>query len=182
MNDNPPQKENYFDNLAGGSYQIIVTDAENCVTSKRVTLDTPLDLVNGTMPQDTYLLKGERIQLKPTFNVNGPLSYKWTPNTYLSCDNCANPMVQPPKTTTITLKVTSPTGCERIFENQIKVLEKTPIYVPNVFYPASNDENSQLTVFLGPTIQKVTRFQVFNRWGQLMYNIQNGHFLSLIHI
>lgn len=174
LNDNPPQKENYFDNLGGGSYQINVTDAENCVTSKRVTLNAPIEIVKGTMPRDTFLVKGERIQMRPTFNKNGPLSYNWTPNTYLSCDNCASPMVQPPKTTILTLTITTPSGCERIFENQITVLEKTPIFVPNIFYPASNDENRYLSIFLGPTIQKVQRFQVFNRWGQLMYNVQNG--------
>jgi len=174
LNDNPPQKENYFDNLKGGTYHIIVTDAENCVTSKRVTLDTPLQIVESSMPKDTYLLKGERMQLQPIFNFTETLSYNWTPNTYLSCDNCANPIVQPPETTTLTLTVTTSTGCIRTFENHIKVLEKTPIYVPNIFYPASNSDNSQLTVFLGPTIQRVQRFQVFNRWGQLMYSIQNG--------
>ncbi len=175
LDDNPPQKENYFGNLGGGSYQIFVTDAENCVTSKRVTLDTPLEIVMGTMPKDTYLFKGERIQLQPTFNVDGPLSFNWSPNTYLSCDNCANPIVQPPETTTLTLKVTTPLGCERIFKNQIKVLEKTPIYVPNIFYPASNSQNNELPVYIGQTVQKVKRFQVFNRWGQLMYDIQEDH-------
>lgn len=173
LDDNPPQKDKYFDNLKGGSYQIIVTDAENCVTSKRVTLNTPIEIEMGTMPKDTYLLKGERIQLKPTFNFQGPLSYNWTPNTFLSCDNCPNPMIQPLTTTKLTLTVTTPDGCERIFENKIEVLEKTPIYVPNIFYPAANSENNQLSVFVGQSIQKVNKFQVFNRWGQLMYSIQN---------
>jgi len=172
LDDYPPQEENYFDNLAGGDYQIFVTDTENCVTSKRVTLNTPLKIEMSTMPKDTYLLKGEKIQLKPTFNIKESLSYNWRPNTYLSCDNCANPTAKPPETTTLTLTVTTSMGCETIFENEIKVLEKTPIYVPNVFNPALNDENSQLTVFLGPTIQKVKRFQVFNRWGQLIYSTQ----------
>jgi hypothetical protein len=42
---------------------------------------------------------------------SNPLTYKWSPNTSLSCTNCPNPVANPSFTTTYTLTVTDWFGC-----------------------------------------------------------------------
>ena len=171
INNKPYQNENYFDNLAGGTHQVFVTDANNCVTSKRVVLNNPEEIVINTVQKDTYLLKGERIHLIPEIQYSGSLFYNWSPNHLISCTECPNPIVQPVETTTYTLTVSDSMGCEGRMENNILVLENTPIYIPNIFRPTANSENRDLKVFIGPTIHQIQKFQIFNRWGQLIYSV-----------
>ncbi len=169
--DKPFQKDNYFDNLPGGTYQVYVTDAENCVTTNRVTLYDPDKLGITNIQKDTFLKKGEQLHLKPIIKYDGPLSYDWTPKTYLSCSDCPNPITKPSQTITYQLIVSNLLGCEASIENTINVLDKTPIYLPNIFKPTSNGDNKHFTVFIGPTIQQIKEFQIFNRWGQLIYTV-----------
>ncbi len=173
LNDEPYQNDSYFNNLASGTYQVIVTDADDCVTSKRVVLNELEEITINEVQKDTYLLKGERIALAHKIQSNSTLFYDWSPDDFLSCSNCPNPMARPFETTTYTLTVSTPLGCETKLENIVEVYEKTPIYVPNIFNPTSNDVDKDFSVFIGPTIHQIQKFQIFNRWGQLIYSIQN---------
>ncbi|MFK7983550.1 MAG: gliding motility-associated C-terminal domain-containing protein, partial [Saprospiraceae bacterium] len=168
------QSENYFTNLSSGTYQLNVTDGDNCVTTERVTLANPPKLSFLEEQIDTILSIGQSTQLMPMLTESTNLYYNWTPNTFLSCSDCPNPIASPRSTTTYTLVVNNQLGCETSITSQIKVLEKHPIFAPNVFSPNNDHINDLFEIFIGPTIDYGQHLQIFNRWGQLVYAMKNN--------
>ncbi|MEL6274128.1 MAG: gliding motility-associated C-terminal domain-containing protein, partial [Bacteroidota bacterium] len=47
------------------------------------------------------------------------------------------------------------------------------LYIPNAFSPNADGSNDVFTIFSGPGIEAVTTFQVFDRWGGLLYSSQS---------
>ena len=168
------QSENYFANLSGGTYQLNVSDGNNCVTTERVTLIAPPKLSFLATQMDTILLIGQSTQLTPTLTENTNLYYNWTPNTFLSCSDCPNPIASPRSTITYTLVVNNELGCETSITSQIKVVEKHPVFAPNVFSPNNDHVNDLFEIFIGPTVEYGQYLQVFNRWGQLVHVMENN--------
>ena len=168
------QTDNYFDNLAAGTYQLNVSDGNNCVTTKRVTLDNPPELTFLGIQMDSVLLVGQSTQLQPMLSETADLFYNWTPNTFLSCSDCPNPTATPRTSIAYTLSVSNQLGCETSYTSQIKVLQQRPVFAPNVFSPNNDGENDLFEIFTGPSIAYGQHLQIYNRWGQLVYDMHNN--------
>ncbi|GEM_PF-3644191 len=168
------QNENYFDNLPSNTYQINVSDINNCVTSKRVTLENPPKLAFLGIEMDTVLLIGQSTKLVPILAESTNLFYNWTPNTFLSCSDCPNPIAKPSNTISYTLVVSNHLGCETSLTSQISVFQEPPLFIPNIFSPNNDGENDSFEIFTGPTIAFGQHLQIFNRWGQLVYDMKNN--------
>ncbi len=169
----PYQATNYFENLAAGTYQLNISDSNNCVTTKRVTLDNPPKLVFSGIQMDSVLVIGQSTQLVPILTESTDLYYNWTPNTFLSCSDCPNPTATPSTSIAYTLVVSNNLGCETSYTSQIKVLQERPVFAPNVFSPNNDGENDLFEIFTGPTIAYGQHLQIYNRWGQLVYDMHN---------
>ena len=87
----------------------------------------------------------------------------------LSCSNCIDPTIIALVSGFIMVEAFDPEGCFAFGEIRINVDRAVKIYVPNVFYPGS-DENSFFGVFSGPEIQAVQNFHVFDRWGNALFS------------
>lgn len=168
------QTSNYFDNLAAGTYQLNVSDGNNCVTTKRVTLNNPPELAFSGIQMDAVLVIGQSTQLVPILTENTDLFYNWTPKTFLSCSDCPNPTATPRTSIAYTLAVSNKLGCETSYTSQISVLQERPIFAPNVFSPNNDGENDLFEIFTGPTIAYGQQLQIYNRWGQLVYDMHNN--------
>ncbi len=168
------QTDNYFGDLPAGTYDLNVSDDHNCVTTKRVTLENPPPLATLGIPMDTTLLLGQSTQLAPILSENTNLFYNWTPISFLSCTNCPNPIATPRNSIAYTLTISNKFGCEASYTSQIKVLQQRPIFVPNAISPNNDGENDLLEVFTGPTIAYGQHLQIYNRWGQLIYDMKNN--------
>lgn len=71
---------------------------------------------------DTVICDGNIVPLQVRGNTVGmPLTYNWSPATYLSCTNCFNPVAMPKKTTTYTVTVTDTNGCNKQEDVRIAV-------------------------------------------------------------
>lgn len=168
------QNDNYFDNLSSNTYQINVSDANNCVTSKRVTLENPPKLTFLDTKMDTALLIGQSVKLMPLLTESANLFYNWTPETFLSCSDCPNPIATPRQTITYTLVASNHLGCETSLTSQINIFQHPPVFAPNAFSPNNDGENDSFEVFTGPTIAYGQQLQIFNRWGQLVFDMKNN--------
>jgi len=125
---------------------------------------TPSITVNGspTIP----LGSGANIPVTYSDNV---VSYAWTPPSGLSCTDCAVPFANPKLTTKYNVKVQDIYGCEANQDVTITVVCNGKNYfVPNTFSPNGDGVND---VFMprGSSISRVSRMQVFNRWGEIVY-------------
>ena len=116
-------------------------------------------------PDKTVLEAGE-VTLTPAVNVNYPVTYLWSPSTWLNNDEVMSPKSTPKNDITYTLRVTSDKGCSSSDMVFVKIL-RSPL-VPNIFSPNGDGVHDRweipfLMSYPGCTVD------VYNRYGQLVY-------------
>ncbi|HYC40725.1 MAG TPA: PKD domain-containing protein [Chitinophagaceae bacterium] len=152
-----------------GSYDVSlqITNSWGCpstVFTRRVNTN-PYPSVNAG--PDKFVLEGGVVQLTPTISSTHPVTYLWTPPTWLSNPTVANPNVMyPTDDITYTLTVTTDRGCSRTDQVFVKVL-KAPI-IPNIFSPNGDGVHDTWVIgylesYPGATVE------IYNRYGQLVY-------------
>ena len=117
---------------------------------------------------DKTVLEGGEVSLTPLINANYPVSYLWSPSTWLNSDEVLSPKSTPKNDITYTLRVTSDKGCSSSDDVFVKIL-RAPL-VPNIFSPNGDGIHDKwdipyLISYPGCTVD------VYNRYGQLIYHI-----------
>ncbi|MBK7810445.1 MAG: gliding motility-associated C-terminal domain-containing protein [Saprospiraceae bacterium] len=69
--------------------------------------------------------------------------------------------------------LSSKDNCDSIRYLVLEIIGSGEVYIPNVFSPNGDGVNDKLSVFSNPDIAKIDRFSIFDRWGELMYEIKN---------
>lgn len=121
------------------------------------------------------IVAGSPIQLIATAPNVAVRHYAWAPANTLSCDSCFNPVAIPvgPGPTTYTLTVTSIYGCTATDTITFNLYcDREQVFIPNTFTPNGDGVNDRFYVS-GKGIDMITLFQVYNRWGQLVYEQRN---------
>ncbi len=160
-----------IDSLEGGFYQIEVEDASGCENIVELEIPSPPFLFLG-FPNDVVELEaGNSIELNPLVNFN-PASIQWVPD--VECGDCLDPTVNPEENTRYFLFLQDSLGCEVESSVFIQVFEKQGIYLPNVFSP--NEDGFNDIFYLSsanPSQFIIETFQIYDRWGQLVFNMEN---------
>lgn len=154
-------------------YTVVGYDSAGCFT------DTGrVSVVVGQIPTidlgpDKVLSAGSSFPLASTI-TNGPIvNWDWKPSTYLSCNNCAQPIASIKRDITYSINATNQYGCSASDTIHIKVFcESTQVYIPNVFTPDGDGINDVLMV-RGTGINTIKYFRVFTRWGELIFEKSN---------
>jgi len=155
------------------SYYLAATDSNSCPL---VVLDTVV--VNVIIPAplnitpDTLIYLGTSAQLY----AYSAQSYDWSPSESLNNSTIVNPMATPQVTTTYTVNAISNEGC-KISDTVTVTVEIDPLVIfPNAFTPNNDGLNDYFQPLIFGLFQTEV-FDVFNRWGQLVYtnnDAQNG--------
>ncbi|MCB0641424.1 MAG: gliding motility-associated C-terminal domain-containing protein, partial [Phaeodactylibacter sp.] len=159
-----------------GTYVDFLSTQSGCDSTVRLELSvTVLETVSIEASQDS-IFPGESVALNLIGAVDGS-QFAWSPAADLSCSDCPNPTAMPNEGTTYTLTLTDPNGCVQILEYAIAVdknchLER--VEVPNVFTPNNDGLNDRFGPLLPGGQEQITRFEVYNRWGQLVYSGRPG--------
>ena len=143
------------------TYTVHISNAHHCVDSMAIHINT-IDKPSATYPTSKVLEYGQDFQISDEQKY----STSWWPSTYLSCDDCASPLVTlPDHNITYHYTLWDTEGCYLKDSVQIFVINK--IYVPNAFTPNGDNMND---VFLFKSLS-VDEFelQIFNRWGELLF-------------
>lgn len=162
-------------NLSQGNHTIRISDQLSCDTAYSFTINNSA-ILSLQLPNDTTIRKGSSIDINAVINFINPTSIIWDPPTFLSCTDCLNPRSTPDQTTTYMLTVTDENDCS--VKDVIKItvfVEDADIFVPNVFSPNGDNVNDIFRpVFKDPLKTRITIFQIFDRWGNLLYEYDNG--------
>lgn len=161
-----------FESLSPGQYTILVQDANGCEFQQTVTLVPPVEPEVQIVPE-LYLEYGQNAEIALQLNTPAELldSIIWTPQTGISPTNRPGIFsARPFKNTLYTVTVVSKEGCRDDAQLLIRVGQPN-IYAPNVFRPSSTDGvNNQFALFAREsTINRISRLQVFDRWGNLVF-------------
>ncbi len=158
--------------IANTSYMATLTDSLGCFSST-----TTVDIIVKTLPlvnagPDKVLPYNTAFTITPTYASN-ILSYEWIPSINLSCSTCTTPRGTALETETFTIKVTSDSGC--VNKDMITIFvncKYANLLLPSAFSPNRDGKND---VFHPITrgIKSITKFAIFNRFGQLLYEAKD---------
>ncbi len=96
----------------------------------------------------------------------------WNPATSLDNYKSYTPYFRSINPQTYSITFTTPAGCVTVDTQVVKTHKKIEIYVPTVFSPGGDGKND----FLKPLLmgfKSVNYFSVYNRWGRLLFTMQN---------
>jgi gliding motility-associated-like protein len=118
---------------------------------------------------------GDSLRLQPRVTSSLPIdSVVWTPKQFLSFKgDPLRPWTKPLDDITYKLTVYDVNGCEGFDEVVVELDRNRNVFVPNIFTPNGDDNNDYFQPFTGLGVVKVNYMRVFDRWGELMYQIQN---------
>jgi gliding motility-associated-like protein len=167
------QSTSVFGPLAQGSYILSIMDNNGCKYEETTMLENP-DAFTIDLGDDVTIYLGESVDLQATFTGNPPPSITWNApyDGTLSCLNCLNPTSTPTFTITYTVVGTNENGCEINDKITVYVIPKRTVLVPTAFTPNSDGSNDLLLVHGVEGIQ-IKTFQVFDRWGEKLFETSN---------
>lgn len=117
---------------------------------------------------DQKVLSGTVVQLQAQLSAD-VTSILWKPNINLSCTDCSNPTAKPIQSTIYIVKATTDFGCSDSDQVRIVVFcDQSQVFLPNSFTPNGDGVNDYFYP-QGSGVSKITLFQVYNRWGQKVF-------------
>ncbi len=157
-------------------YILTATDIRGCPKpvrdTVRISVEPPIRL---EVTADTAVVLGQPLQL----NATGADSYQWSPPDNLSSTVIADPIASfTDETPAFRYKVvaTSVAGCSDSAVITVKVFRTGPsVFVPTGFTPNNDGRNDRLyPIAVG--MRKIEYFNVYNRWGQLVFTTRRNGF------
>jgi gliding motility-associated-like protein len=114
---------------------------------------------------------------------DGAVQYLWqfNINNTINLNNQTHPIFSFPENSVgsypVTLLATSSDGCVDSFTVIIVVNPDVLLYVPNTFTPNDDSMNQLWSIFIEGIIPETFSVEVFNRWGELIYESTNPLFV-----
>jgi gliding motility-associated-like protein len=160
------------------TYTIVSVSDANC-TNDRVNssvvfnFEEPLEGVRYNTVQTYAFIPTDLKARQPGIDY----TYKWQPDIGLNLNNTYDPVFNYGQSQDYTIVLTSPAGCITVDTVRVNVINSTndirsDLYVPNAWSPNMDGSNDELYPFL-INIKILKYFRVFNRWGQLMFEIKD---------
>lgn len=163
----------FVDSVIGSEvvYCLITSDA-SCGLAKSNSIPVFIYPIPVIAAGQVYTIPyGQRLTLNPA--ISGDVtSYLWVPGAGLSDSTIRDPVADPKTSTTYTLQVQTPGGCQA--KGIITVDVYTPLSIPNAFTPNGDGHNDRLYVLGGPEGSSIRGFAVFDRWGQRIFHVENA--------
>lgn len=166
-----------FNNLKDGLYTLAVQDVRGCTWNQAVLINPGVAADLQVTPAQT-IKRGETVQLQSVTNLslNTVQNFRWSTNTTtttIACDTCRSFSIKLFKTTDFTANIVDTNGCAAVATTLITVDPNPGFFVPNAFSPNGDGINDNFDIKVGQDIDKVLKFQVYDRWGEMMYSREN---------
>lgn len=169
------QDNTTFTGLQSGAYQITAQDANGCTIDEAFAINASIS-VEVSLGDDQYIDLGDDAQLNALVNVplDALVNLSWTNIEDTDCPSCPLQIVTPIITTTYSVTVQTSDGCLGTDNLTVFVDRRKAIYVPNAFSPNGDGTNDVFYPFSDTeTVKNIKSFQVFSRWGNLVYEYAN---------
>lgn len=136
------------------------------------TLSKDLTSNSLNLVDSVSVFLGESILLEPQPNFSAT-DYQWSPPTYLDCTDCLATKATPTQSIRYELVTTNTNGCQIKDDVFVRVLlPNNEVFIPNSFSPNNDGYNDFFTIY-GSLIKKIKRFEIYSRWGELLYKENN---------
>ena len=150
-----------------------LTPFENNTANNKTSVSyVPFSIRFNPTQIDVY--RGDPTTLQPINSGDKPTTIVWTPSKGLSCSNCLTPVLTTNTNTLLKIVGTTALFCKDSATLQVNAYHRSHIALPNAFSPNGDGLNDVFYVIAGKDVKQVKQFQVFNRWGQKMFERTNG--------
>lgn len=161
----------FYDGLPIGTYDLDVVGSDGCDASVSFTIEAGEEEFVELRP-DTTIRLGDSLPLTFFTNLTNYDTLIWTSSGPLPANITDGPLwVRPLVSQGYRIQVLGGEGCLATDNVVIQVDETVNIYVPNAFSPNGDNNNDVLRPYVGPQVEEITRFRMFNRWGELVYDL-----------
>lgn len=178
INDGAFTDQNQFRNLAAGNYIVHVQDNNGCETSLNFELEAPVELlaeiVSDQEDNSIIVPLGDSTKLEVIFNipVEAIDSIIWKPIAP-QCSECNEIWIKPIEADVYTVTVIDQKGCVATDFINVFVEKQRRIFIPNAFSPNDDGVNDLFYINAGNDVQRISSFQVLDRWGNLVFQAQD---------
>lgn len=145
-------------------YTLTVADSIGCEATDEVLVT--VEARPEISIEDVSIADGQNVTLTAA-GIDPTATFLWSPSTGLSHTVSQSVIASPAETTTYTITATTPSGCVTTAEVTVTVEALTALMVPTAFSPNNDGSNDLLRIVTSDF--RVHRFEVYNRWGKLMY-------------
>ncbi len=153
-----------FSSYSTFNVQLKIETTKPCV-SDLLTKSVAFDQLKIQVTPDQVINEGTSVSL----NVSGGgTSFQWSPDTWLSNTNIANPVATPYKDITYTVSVSNASNCTATDSVFIKVNSFDDLFVPTAFTPNNDRLNDVLKPYVS-TRFTLQEFSIYNRWGRRIF-------------
>ncbi len=160
--------------IFAGTHIVTVEDPLGCTISDTLTVTQPDELSVIFNPDAVTVELGDSLLLEPVIINSLPLQETiWTPSNQLSDSSVLNPIIVPLDDQELTLSVIDVNGCDAVGSIFVEVDRNRNVFIPNVFSPNGDPENSEFRVFACTGVEMIESVQIFDRWGNMVYQ-SNG--------
>lgn len=177
LTDTPFVSDSVMSGLSAGAYTVYIEDANGCQENIEVDVDEAF-LIDIQFHNEMTVDFGESLQIDVSINnTQGARTLEWqAPNLEnFSCTDCPDPLISNiTESFSGILMIRDSYGCESEKFFSINVLEDGKIDVPTGFSPNDDQVNDKLIVLGDPSLF-VIRFEIYSRWGDLVYSAKNFH-------
>jgi gliding motility-associated-like protein len=150
-----------------------IQDAKGCEISEDFLIPAKQEMYLDL--GESFTIKyGEEVKIDPDIFPLNNVSLQWSPSEGLSCDNCPRPVAKPLESTTYRLQMVDSSGCVLEDNLTIGVQISRDIYIPTAFSPNQDGINDIFVPFTGFEVTGIQSFQVFDRWGGLIYTSEKN--------
>lgn len=163
-------------NLGVGNYSVTVSDAHGCVVDTVFTVINLNTFSIDAYPQDTTIDLGSSVEVTAVPTGGNIASIIWQPSNGLECSDCITSLASPVQSVYYVATATSDSGCIASDRVNITVIPKYVIFIPNVFTPNNDGNNDFFEVFGNKEAWKQFNVEVFNRWGEKVYDSNDMNF------
>ena len=175
-NSTPAQTGHKALHLQSGNYTVTITDSNFCSTTQSTTINTEPS-VQAIAYTDTTINLGDNFTLNAyqSIGINSATNYQWysSSDVLLGSSNTLN--ISPIKDDYYYLKIFNDSLCPSIDSVFIKVAQCGIVILPNAFSPNGDGLDDVFKIINPEDIESITRFEVFNRWGNPVFTTSNKY-------
>ncbi|MGZ8538657.1 MAG: T9SS type B sorting domain-containing protein [Flavisolibacter sp.] len=150
-----------------GTYNCVLYNSYGC----SISTEERKIIIDNARPGITYPVQYAVIDIPITLQARQfGTNVIWMPSANLNNANILRPVFTGGFEQLYKIQITTASGCVTVDTQVVKTVKHADIYVPTAFTPNSD----RLNDYLRPTlmgIKELRYFRVFNRWGQLLYEM-----------
>lgn len=175
INGSPFRANGYFAPLGAGQFVITIKDNKDCFwVSDSIEIVQP-EAMSITLGPDLSAALGDTVTVSlQILNTQAALdTIIWSPLMNPIFAGQTYQTYFPIRPEVFEVLVIDENGCTATDRLNLNLDKSRNIYIPNIFAPGSDGPNSILYILGGQDVELIQKFQMFDRWGEMVFEKYN---------